>query len=143
MTQNDWQGSLSGTVQSVRLERGWPVALIGAFQMTGLTPPGSNLPVGDYALEFDGKADTPTQLVGRVRDLAAASYAKRRSARLASDKAKRAEIGAPIGRPQGTGELEYETRDEIDAAYARAAAEPSPYRVEQFVGGACCLGGWT
>jgi general secretion pathway protein N len=69
--EGDWQGSLSGTVQSVRLEHGWPVALIGAFQVTGLTPPGSTLPVGDYALEFDGKADTPAQLVGRVRDLAA------------------------------------------------------------------------
>jgi general secretion pathway protein N len=65
----DWRGSLHGTVQSVRLERGWPVALVGAFQMTGLTPPSSDLPIGDYALEFDGRADTPSQLVGRVRDL--------------------------------------------------------------------------
>jgi general secretion pathway protein N len=70
-SQQDWQGTLHGTVQSVRLEQGWPVALVGAFQMTGLTPPSSDLPIGDYALEFDGRADTPTQLVGRVRDLAA------------------------------------------------------------------------
>ncbi len=68
---DDWRGGLHGTVQSVRLERGWPVALVGAFQMTGLTPPSSQMPIGDYALEFDGRADTPTQLVGRVRDLAA------------------------------------------------------------------------
>jgi general secretion pathway protein N len=69
--QQDWQGDLHGMVQSVRLEHGWPVALVGAFQMTGLTPPSSDLPIGDYALDFDGRADTPTQLVGRVRDLAA------------------------------------------------------------------------
>jgi len=70
-SQEDWRGGLHGTVQSVRLERGWPVLLVGAFQMTGLTPPSSDLPIGDYALEFDGRADTPTQIVGRVRDLAA------------------------------------------------------------------------
>ncbi|HUO80866.1 MAG TPA: type II secretion system protein N [Steroidobacteraceae bacterium] len=70
-SQKDWQGQLHGKVQSVRLEKGWPVALVGAFQMTGLTPPASELPIGDYALEFDGRADTPSQLVGRVRDLAA------------------------------------------------------------------------
>lgn len=70
-SDQDWRGALHGTVQSVRLEQGWPVAVIGTFQMTGLTPPASDLPIGDYALEFDGRADTPTQLVGRVRDLAA------------------------------------------------------------------------
>ncbi len=70
-SRQDWQGSLHGSVQSVRLEQGWPVALVGSFQMTGLTPPGSELAIGDYGLDFDGKADTPTQLVGRVRDLAA------------------------------------------------------------------------
>ena len=68
---NDWRGTLHGTVQSARLEGGWPVALLGTFRMTGLTPPAANLPIGDYVLEFDGHADTPTQLVGRVRDLAA------------------------------------------------------------------------
>ena len=69
--QTDWRGDLHGTVQSVRLEQGWPVALVGAFQMTGLTPPSSEIPIGDYALDFDGRADTASQLVGRVRDLAA------------------------------------------------------------------------
>ncbi len=67
----DWQGSLHGTVQSVRLEQGWPVALVGSLQTSGLKPPGSDLPIGDYALDFDGRSDTPTQLLGRVRDVAA------------------------------------------------------------------------
>jgi general secretion pathway protein N len=70
-SEQDWRGSLKGTVQSARLERGWPVAIVGSFRMLGLRPPASQLPIGDYALDFDGRADTPTQLVGRVRDLAA------------------------------------------------------------------------
>jgi len=70
-SQQDWQGDLVGTVRSARLEHGWPVAVIGEFTMRGLTPPGSEIPIGDYQLEFDGKADTPQQLVGRVRDLSA------------------------------------------------------------------------
>ena len=70
-SQKDWQGDLKGTVQSARLEKGWPVALVGSFTMLGLTPPSSEQPIGDYTVEFDGRADTPTQLVGRVRDRAA------------------------------------------------------------------------
>lgn len=69
--KNDWQGDLKGTVKSVRLENGWPVALIGTFTMSGLTPPSAEMAIGDFALDFDGKADTPQQLVGRLRDLSA------------------------------------------------------------------------
>ena len=70
-SRQDWQGDLIGTVESARLEHGWPVAVIGSFTMRGLTPPSSDVPIGDYGLDFDGRADTPTQLVGRVRDIAA------------------------------------------------------------------------
>ena len=70
-SKKDWQGDLIGTVHKARLEHGWPVALIGAFTMRGLTPPDSDIPIGDYQLDFDGKADTEQQLVGRVRDLSA------------------------------------------------------------------------
>lgn len=66
---NDWRGELRGTVHSVRLERGWPVALVGSFRMLGLTPPDPRRPIGDYAVDFDGKSDSASQLVGRVRDL--------------------------------------------------------------------------
>lgn len=64
-----WDGRLSGNIEHVRLERGWPVALIGAFRIAALRLPGSTLAIGDYAIEFDGRANTPSQLVGRVRDL--------------------------------------------------------------------------
>ncbi len=69
--QHDWQGDLRGTIKSVRLEHGWPVALIGSFTMIGLTPPSAEMAIGDFALDFDGRADTPQQLVGRLRDVAA------------------------------------------------------------------------
>jgi general secretion pathway protein N len=68
---NAWRGDVKGSIRSVRIETGWPVALTGTFTMSRLQPPGSVLEVGSYALEFDGSATTPTQLVGRVRDVAA------------------------------------------------------------------------
>ena len=67
----DWQGRVAGAIESARLERGWPVALVGRVQLLGLMPPGSRLGIGDYQLDFDGHDDTPTQLLGRVRDLKA------------------------------------------------------------------------
>jgi general secretion pathway protein N len=66
-----WGGGLAGRVQHARLERGWPVELTGTFSIDGLRPPGSGLAIGSYAIEFDGRANTATQLVGRVRDVAA------------------------------------------------------------------------
>ena len=66
-----WEGTLTGSVERVRLEHGWPVALVGTFTVAKLRPPGSPLAIGDYAIEFDGRANTPSQLIGRVRDVAA------------------------------------------------------------------------
>ena len=66
-----WDGRLQGRIERVRLEQGWPVALLGTFTISGLRPPGSELAIGSYAIEFDGHANTPTQLVGRVRDVEA------------------------------------------------------------------------
>lgn len=68
---NSWAGTLQGQIEHVRLEHGWPVALIAAFTISDLRPPGSTLAIGSYAIEFDGRASTPAQLVGRVRDSAA------------------------------------------------------------------------
>ncbi|MEI8298983.1 MAG: type II secretion system protein N [Pseudomonadota bacterium] len=64
-----WDGTLSGHLARARLEHGWPVALVGAFTVSKLRPPGSALAIGSYAIEFDGRANTPAQLVGRVRDV--------------------------------------------------------------------------
>ena len=66
-----WTGDLSGRIEHLRLEKGWPVALTGTFAVERLRPPGSRLEIGAYALDFDGRANTPAQLVGRVRDVAA------------------------------------------------------------------------
>lgn len=66
-----WRGDFKGTIESARLEQGWPVALVGTFTTSTLRVPGSDLPIGSYAIDFDGKANTPSQLVGRVRDVEA------------------------------------------------------------------------
>ena len=68
--EQDWRGGLAGTIAEVRLDHGWPVALSGAFQITGLQPPASHLVVGDFALDFDGRNEAPGQLRGRIRDTA-------------------------------------------------------------------------
>ena len=64
-----WSGALRGTIEHVRLEQGWPVALTGAFAISHLKPPGSALELGGFAIDFDGRANTAEQLVGRVRDV--------------------------------------------------------------------------
>jgi general secretion pathway protein N len=64
-----WAGALSGRIEHVRLEQGWPVALTGTFGIGHLRPPGSALEIGGYAIEFDGRANTAEKLVGRVRDV--------------------------------------------------------------------------
>lgn len=66
-----WRGDFTGSIQSLRLEHGWPVALEGTFTTSAVRVPGSDLPIGSYAIEFDGRGNTPEQLVGRVRDLEA------------------------------------------------------------------------
>jgi general secretion pathway protein N len=63
-----WAGGLVGHIEHVRLERGWPVELVGAFTIDQLRPPASLFAIGSYAIDFDGRANTATQLVGRVRD---------------------------------------------------------------------------
>ena len=64
-----WAGGLRGRIEHVRLEHGWPVALTGNFAIAHLRPPGSELEIGGYAIDFDGRASTAEKLVGRVRDV--------------------------------------------------------------------------
>ena len=64
-----WDGVLAGVVQSVRLERGWPVQLVGKFTVTDLKPPSSTLRIGTYEIDFDGRAPNESALIGRVREL--------------------------------------------------------------------------
>ncbi len=64
-----WGGTLTGRIEHLRLEGGWPVALTGSFGIAHLRPPGSTLEIGGYAIEFDGRANTAEQLIGRVRDV--------------------------------------------------------------------------
>lgn len=64
---NGWAGTLAGTVHSIRLEHGWPVALAAALKISKLKPPGANVAVGSYAIDFD-QPTTNGQLTGRVRD---------------------------------------------------------------------------
>ena len=64
---NGWSGELAGTIHSIRLEHGWPVALTGTLTASRLKPPGADVTIGSYALDFDPKG-TPGQLTGRVRD---------------------------------------------------------------------------
>lgn len=66
-----WSGGLEGHVAHVRLERGWPVELIGTFTIDALRPPATPYSIGRYGIDFDGRANTATELVGRVRDLEA------------------------------------------------------------------------
>ncbi len=64
-----WQGGVAASVHSVRLERGWPVALDGKFTFTKLQPPGTRVAIGSYAIEFDPASAAADRLIGRVRDL--------------------------------------------------------------------------
>jgi general secretion pathway protein N len=64
-----WQGDLKGTVRLVRIESGWPTMLGGSFTLSNLKPPGTDQAIGTFAIEFDPKASTPTQLVGLVSDV--------------------------------------------------------------------------
>ena len=64
---NGWTGELKGTLHSIRLEHGWPVSLEGALTASRLRPPGAEVSIGSYALDFDPEA-LPGQLTGRVRD---------------------------------------------------------------------------
>ena len=45
-----WQGEVTGTVKSARLEHGWPVALEGSFRVASLQPPGARVPIGNYVV---------------------------------------------------------------------------------------------
>ena len=65
--ENGWAGELAGTIHSVRLEHGWPVALTGSFTASRLQPPGAEVTIGSYAIDFDPQA-VPGQLTARVRD---------------------------------------------------------------------------
>ena len=62
-----WTGELSGIIHSIRLEHGWPVSLVGALAAKRLRPPGAEVTIGSYALEFDPQT-VAGQLTGRVRD---------------------------------------------------------------------------
>ncbi|HXQ30429.1 MAG TPA: type II secretion system protein N [Steroidobacteraceae bacterium] len=64
-----WQGDLKGTVRLVRVVNSWPTTLAGAFTLSNLKPPGADQALGTFAIEFDPKASTPVQLVGRVSDV--------------------------------------------------------------------------
>jgi len=66
---NAWQGNLKGTVRHVRIVDGWPTTLAGVFTLSNLKPPGAEQVVGTFAIEFDPRASTPVQLVGRVSDV--------------------------------------------------------------------------
>ncbi len=66
-TGNGWAGELAGTIHSISLEHGWPVRLAGAFTASKLRPPGAEVTIGSYALDFDAPT-VPGQLTGRVRD---------------------------------------------------------------------------
>ena len=68
---NGWRGEVAGTIDSARLERGWPVELSAHLTLSRLQPPGASREIGSYALDFDPGASTPAQLRGRVRDLEA------------------------------------------------------------------------
>lgn len=69
VTADAWRGALAGTVRKARVEGGWPVDVVGTFRMSGLRPPGADFTIGDFELDFDAGASTPTRLVGRVRDV--------------------------------------------------------------------------
>jgi hypothetical protein len=48
-----WRGLVSGHVDEVRVEQGWPVALRGALDFDGLVaPPPRNAPVGSFRATF-------------------------------------------------------------------------------------------
>jgi hypothetical protein len=48
-----WQGELAGQLPALRLADGWPVAVAGTLTVRNLRTPGSDLSLGDYAIEFD------------------------------------------------------------------------------------------
>jgi general secretion pathway protein N len=66
---NAWQGQLKGHMVRIRLEHGWPTALVGQFTVAALQPPGANRTLGSYAIDFDPGASSTSQLTGRVREV--------------------------------------------------------------------------
>ena len=68
-TGSGWLGGLAAQLKSIRLENGWPVALNGHVTVSKLQPPGTQVAIGSYAIDFDPPAESAERLVGRVRDV--------------------------------------------------------------------------
>ena len=99
-----WDGALTGVVQSVRLERGWPVQLIGTFRVADLKPPATLLRIGSYAIDFDGRAPIESALVGRVHELDDAALLVRAQLAIRPDRSYRLE-GEVTPRPNAAPEV--------------------------------------
>ena len=64
-----WLGSVAAQLKTLRLENGWPVALNGHVTVAKLQPPGAQVAIGSYAIDFDPPGDSGDKLIGRVRDV--------------------------------------------------------------------------